>query len=134
MGALIDTSVWIDAERKRIDLDEYVSTSEEPLYLSVITVSELYHGLHRAVDTRIRRRRSAFVNAVIEGFRILPVDLAVASTHSQLWADLSMRGKMIGMNDLWIAATCVTHELRVITGNEREFSRIAGLEVEVWRK
>lgn len=36
---------------------------------------------------------------------------------------------MIGANDLWIAATALANEVAVVTRNDREFSRVEGLEV-----
>jgi predicted nucleic acid-binding protein len=39
---------------------------------------------------------------------------------------------MIGMHDLWLAATCLAHSLTIITGNIREFRRVSGIEVVRW--
>jgi hypothetical protein len=36
---------------------------QEEFFLSVITASELLHGVHRAADPDVRARRSAFVEA-----------------------------------------------------------------------
>ena len=62
MGVILDTSVLIAAERGIFDVDAFVANrEEEPFGLSVITVAELLHGVHRA-DSRARRiRRNAFV-------------------------------------------------------------------------
>jgi tRNA(fMet)-specific endonuclease VapC len=42
--------------------------------------------------------------------------------------------KIIGGNDLWIAAHALTERLTLVTNNEREFRRIAGLRIENWAK
>ena len=42
-------------------------------------------------------------------------------------------GVMIGLHDSWLAATCLAHGLRILTGNAREFRRVGGLEVVLWR-
>jgi tRNA(fMet)-specific endonuclease VapC len=34
--------------------------------------------------------------------------------------------------DLWIAAQAAASGLILVTGNEREFSRVAGLKIENW--
>jgi tRNA(fMet)-specific endonuclease VapC len=39
---------------------------------------------------------------------------------------------MFGAHDLWLAATCVAHDLTMITANLREFERVPGLRVESW--
>ena len=134
MGVLIDASVLIEYERGRIDLQEKLAGHEEDeVFLSVITASELLHGVHRAQDARIRARRSAFVEAVLERFPILPVDLTTARVHAQLWADLASSGLLIGPHDLWLAAAAVAQGLTLLTANLREFKRVPGLVVASWQ-
>jgi tRNA(fMet)-specific endonuclease VapC len=105
---------------------------EEAFYLSVVTVSELLHGVHRAADRARRARRSAYVEAVLDQFPILPVDLPTARAHAELWAGLAAAGTPVGAHDLWIAATAVSRGLILATANRREFDRVPGLVVESW--
>ncbi len=131
MGVLIDASVLIEYERKRLDLEHHLEQRvDEEFFLSVVTASELLHGVHRATDSAVRARRSAWVEAILERFPLLPIDVQIARAHAQLWADLASRGQIIGPNDLWLAASCVAHGLVMVTANEREFRRVPGLEVE----
>ena len=133
MGFLIDTSVLIDCERGRIDLDERArGRQEEDFYLSVISASELLHGVHRAGEPGIRARRSAFVEAVLARFPIISIDLTTARVHAQLWVELSAQGNMIGPHECWLAATCLAHGLTMVTGNVGEFGRVPGFSVETW--
>ena len=133
MGILIDASVLIDHERRGDALRARAADRpDEEFMLSVVTVSELLHGVHRARDPGTRARRSAFVEAVIDGFPLLPIDMPTARTHAGLWADLAASGSMIGAHDLWLAAACIAHGLTLATGNVREFARVAGLELEAW--
>ena len=133
MGVLIDASVLIEHERGRMSLEQHLAGREqEEFFLSVITASELLHGVHRATDPNIRTRRSAFVEAVLERFPLLSVDLATARAQAQLWAGLMAEGRLIGPHDLWLAATCLAHGLTMVTANIREFTRVPGLAVESW--
>jgi len=133
MGILIDSSILIHFERMGTDISAYVKGREgEDAFLSVISASELLHGVYRAADRKIKATRLAFVEGVLTAIPVLPVDLAVARSHSQLWADLAQRGKMIGVHDSWLAATCLAHGLRLATSNIREFERVPGLDVEKW--
>ncbi len=134
MGVLIDASVLIDHERGRGDLRGRVSgREEEPFFLSVVTASELLHGVHRARDPGTRARRSAFVEGLLDALPLLPVHMATARMHARLRADLASRGTLIGPHDLWLAASCLAHGLSLATSNLREFGRVPGLEVEDWR-
>ena len=133
MAVLIDASILIEAERGRLDLEPHVKRhGDEESFVSVVTASELLHGVHRATQPDVRARRSAFVEGILERFPLLSVDLACARAHAQLWADLRQAGALIGSHDLWLAATCVAHGLTMVTANVREFARVPGLELEVW--
>jgi tRNA(fMet)-specific endonuclease VapC len=133
MAVLIDASILIEAERGRLQLERHVADrADEDSFLSVITASELLHGVHRAAQPDVRARRSAFVEGILERFPLLPVDLATARAHAQMWAELRQTGTVIGPHDMWLAATCVAHGLTMVTANVREFERVPGLGVEVW--
>jgi len=133
MAVLIDSSILIEAERGRLDLEPHVARhGDEEAFLSVVTASELLHGVHRATMPDVRARRSAFVEGVLERFPLLSVDLACARAHAHLWAELRQAGALIGPHDLWLAATCVAHGLTMVTANVREFARVPGLDLEVW--
>ena len=133
MGVLIDTSVLIEHERGRLDLEPNLRGREsEEFFLSVVTASELLHGVHRARDENIGARRSAWVEAVLERFPLLDVNLATARAHARLWADLASAGRIIGPHDLWLAAACLSHGLSMVTANVRKFERVPGLTVENW--
>lgn len=133
MAVLIDTSIRIAYERGQIDVAARVTGRErEKAFLSVISASELLHGVQRASDPAIRTRRSAFVEAVLSRFSVVEIDLEVARSHAVLWSHLQQNGEMIGVNDSWIAATCIARDLTLVTANRREFDRVSGLRVENW--
>ncbi|MFH1941057.1 MAG: type II toxin-antitoxin system VapC family toxin [bacterium] len=133
MGVLIDTSVIIDFERNKRDITPFIrDKTDEEFFLSVISASEFLHGVHRAKDPGIRSRRLAFVEAVLNTFPIIHIDLPTARIHAELWSHLESQGKMIGLHDSWLAAICLAHNLSFITKNKREFDRVPGLEVETW--
>ena len=133
MGVLIDTNILIGWEKGRLDLDAQISAGgEEDVFVSVITASELLHGIHRAVDPAIIRRRTEFVEQLIVRFPALDIDLTTARTHARLWADLEAAGTPIGAHDTWIAATSLRHGLTLVTDNVRDFQRVPGLTVESW--
>jgi tRNA(fMet)-specific endonuclease VapC len=56
-----------------------------------------------------------------------------AATHyAQIRADLKKRSRMIGANDLFIAAHARSVGLRLVTNNTGEFGRVKGLTLENW--
>jgi predicted nucleic acid-binding protein len=133
MGLLIDTNILIACEKGVLDLDRMIAEhDDDSVFLSVISASELLHGVHRAAEESVRTRRLAFVETLLKGMEVLEIDLAVARIHAELWSDLSERGQMIGPHDLWLAASALANDCTLVTRNIREFNRISGLKVETW--
>jgi tRNA(fMet)-specific endonuclease VapC len=133
MGALIDSSVLIAAERGQLDLESILQDyAETDFALAAITASELLHGVHRAKGTRRRARREAFVEAILARLPILAFDFVCARTHAFLWASLATRGVSIGAHDLIIGATAIARGLDVVTRDERSFPRVPGLSLIRW--
>lgn len=128
MALLIDTDLLVDLERgdSTISIDGLLG--DEDRAISVITVSELLHGVHRAQGS-IRARRRAFVEHLLAGLEAIPISEPVARVHADIWAELTERGQPIGAHDLWIAATALAHGLGVATRNASHFTRIPGLRV-----
>jgi tRNA(fMet)-specific endonuclease VapC len=124
---IVDTSVLIDAERGGEALEQL--PDDEPHLISVVTVSELLHGVHRAVDPLHRLRRQAFTEHVLAVFEPASITLEIARVHAEIDARLADIGKSIDAHDLWIAATALMHGVTVATRNARHFERVPGLEV-----
>src|ERR1700722_4778149 len=101
---------------------------EEERAISVITVSELLHGVLRAQGAT-RARRQAFVEHLLAGLQAIPITARVARIHADIWSGLADRGEPIGAHDLWIAATAIAHGLALATRNSNRFERIPGLRV-----
>jgi tRNA(fMet)-specific endonuclease VapC len=120
---LIDTSVLVDLERSGAALDP-----AEEAAISVITVSELLHGVHRA-RAGVRARRTALVERILAELEAIPITEPVARVHAEIWAAPVAKGAALAAHDLWIAATALAHDLGVATRNPRDFRRVPGLRV-----
>lgn len=129
MGLMVDSNIFILFEKsgKAIDLSPWEQS--ESVYASVVTISELLIGVHRANTEKRRRRRSVFVEAVISGVGVLDFTIDVARVHAGICAELAKKGQIIGAHDMIIAATARHHNLSMLTDNVEEFSRVPGLRV-----
>ena len=131
MGVILDTSVLIEAERREPEIQQFAESREEEVFgLSVISVTELLHGVHRANSTTRRLKRSAYVEKVIELFPIYNFEISIARIYAELWSDLSKRGIQIGSHDLIIGSTALSLGFSVATYNKKHFERIEGLKIE----
>ena len=131
MGLLIDTSVFVAHERGELALPSKIGDPDEAVLLSVITASELLHGVHRAKSPAQAKQRSAFVEAILDRFPIVGIDVDVAREHARVWGHLAKKGTPIGAHDLWIGVQALVLEFAVLTVNVRDFKRIPGLTVRV---
>ena len=89
MGLMVDTNVFISFEKSAKPIDFSSWESSQKVYISVVVVSELLMGVHRANTEERRQRRSAFVEAVISGVGVL--DFTVASIDSMPKVTASLR-------------------------------------------
>ena len=108
---LLDTSVFIAQESARpLDVDAIPGT----VAISVITMGELHAGVLAARDTAARSQRMRTLDVVSDMYA-LPIDLRVA----QVWAELRVRvaesERRANVNDMWIAATAITHGISVVS-------------------
>jgi tRNA(fMet)-specific endonuclease VapC len=62
-------------------------------------------------------------------YEMLSLTAETSWTYGKIYRHLASQGQLIGTNDLWIAATGLTHQLPIATGNVAEFNRVPGLIV-----
>jgi len=130
MGVILDSSVLIAAERKKLAWNEFMKHLEtESLFMASITLSELWHGCHRATGA-VLRNRLKFIGQVESLIPVLAFASREALVHAQIWARLEEKGQKIGPHDLIIASTALAHKHSVATLNKKEFNRIPYLELE----
>lgn len=130
MGLILDTSVIVSAERRRFDITSFLKkeAAHMSLFVSVMTTSELLHGVHRSDDSH-RAKRQRFVDEILSEIPVLNFDEACARKHAEIRAGLEKAGKVIGPYDLIIAATALTFGHSLATLNEKEFKRVSGLQL-----
>ena len=127
-SGLADTSLFIAREAERT-----VSSNAVPatLGVSVVTVAELRAGVLAAPDAMTRSQRLRTFEFVL-GFDWLPVDGAVAEAWATLRVALRDAERRMGVNDAWIAATAMAHDLPVVTQGDG-FAAAADLGLRVIR-
>ena len=93
---MVDTNVFIRFEKSGGTLELPLGQQPEPVYASVLTLSELLMGVHRANTPERRRRRAEFVEAIVEGVGVLDFTLGSATIHAEIYGELAKSGQMIG--------------------------------------
>ena len=103
MGVTIDSSVFLEVERREQPLDALIATlSDDDSGLAAITASELLSGVYRAESVERRLRRETFVESVFRSIPVFAFDLQVARTHAEILAQMASTGQVIGNFDMMI--------------------------------
>lgn len=126
-GVLLDTTIFIAAERARLSLDDVLADDDEPATAGV-TVAELLLGAALGAEAR-RPGRMAFVDRILPIAPLVPYDLAVARAHADLLAFTRRSGTPRGALDLIIAATARATDRVVLTLDRRGFEGLPGVRV-----
>jgi predicted nucleic acid-binding protein len=127
VGLVLDTNIFIAAERTNTPFDFNQWQDYGAVFISAITASELLAGVHMAASEKIRLRRSQFVEKILQRMPILDFTVQTARIHAKLYANLYQSGQMIGAHDLLIAATALANDCAVLTTNGGEFRRAGWL-------
>jgi tRNA(fMet)-specific endonuclease VapC len=132
MTYLLDTDTCIYALKQdsRV-LEQLLSKNRDEIVVSVITEAELRTGAAKS-SSPIKTLR------LLENF-LRPIAVADftsedAIAYSQVRAKLERAGTPIGPLDTLIASQAIARKLTLVTNNEREFQRVAGLRVENWAR
>ncbi|MBR7618968.1 type II toxin-antitoxin system VapC family toxin [Phenylobacterium sp. 20VBR1] len=130
MRHLLDTNILSDLVRNpqgRI-ASRIVEVGENAVCTSVIVAAELRFGAAKKGSERL----TAQLEAVLSALEILPFEAPADRAYGELRARLEAAGTPIGGNDMLIAAHAISSGHIVVTDNEREFGRVAGLQVLNW--
>lgn len=131
---LLDTSVFSFLLSFRPDTRaelyrRHVEGANRFVVISFVTVAELYVlAERRKWGSRRVRDLEAHLNEAV----VVPYDVEICRTWARLQSGLKTTSgshRVIGDNDLWIAACAVRHAIPLVTHNRKHFEGIPGLEI-----
>ena len=94
-----------------------------------MVAAELIFSAEKSVKREHNLKR---IELFLSLYDIIPFESKAAQIYGAIRCNLERRGRIIGGNDLIIAATVLAHEGILVTNNTEEFSRINGLRLEDW--
>jgi tRNA(fMet)-specific endonuclease VapC len=130
MQYLLDTNICVFFLRGKLALDEIIrKKGRENCFLSEITVVELRYGAENSDDPQ---KAHQGVDDFVNGLSIIPIYGSI-----RLYAEEKVRLRKLGKPmhddfDLLIGVTAITHELVLVTDNEKDFRRLNGIQIENW--
>jgi toxin FitB len=120
---LLDTNIISETRRSRPHggvLAWLRSVSDSDLHVSAVSAGEIQSGIEltRPRDPAKSAELEAWLNEILEGFSVLPMD---AQTF-RVWAKLKLGRSAALYDDAMIAATAMVHGLTVVTRNTHDFA------------
>ncbi|CAB1060832.1 hypothetical protein D1BOALGB6SA_5599 [Olavius sp. associated proteobacterium Delta 1] len=130
MAYLFDTDAISELLRP-IPLPAYIEwlkdVPREEQFTSAVVIGELYKGAYRSHVSA--RHLNNIERRILPAITALPYDVATAKTFGQIRAKLEETGNILPDADLQIAATAIYHNLELVSGNLRHFSRISKIRL-----
>ena len=129
---LLDTDTIIYSLKGNTNIHENLRQHvNDLLHISIITLMELYYGVYKSqhVDANLAK-----IKTLEQSLDILPAGQETAEIFGKIKSKLELEGNRLDDFDLILASTALTHNLFLVTNNEKHFQRIEGLKLENWCK
>lgn len=131
LNYLLDTNICIYIIKKHpisvAHKFEQVTVGE--VGMSIVTYGELLYGAYKS---QYKKKSLAILEELSSFIVPLPMSTHVSKYYGEIRSQLEQQGKIIGNNDLWIAAHTIALDVKLVTNNVKEFSRIPQLSIENW--
>ena len=127
---LLDTNILTELARHPFGLSSQrlKLVGDGAVFTSVIAAGEVQFGIDRFRAFRLLEQ----MERVMKTIEVRPLQTEAVKIYGAINAGREQRGQLIGANDMWIAAHAMAEGAVLVSNNIREFSRIAGLNVENW--
>jgi tRNA(fMet)-specific endonuclease VapC len=127
---MLDTNIVIYViKRKPIAALQVFNSRAGLISISSITLSELLHGAEKSPNPEHNLR---MVEDFCSRLEVLDYTPKASAHYGDIRATLERQGKVIGVNDMHIAAHARSEGLIVVTNNMKEFERVPALRLENW--
>jgi tRNA(fMet)-specific endonuclease VapC len=124
-----DTCIYLRQRRPENVLKQFARLKVGEAAISVVTYGELFYGVEKNAHSSVSFERLTELTAFLP---VLPLTFETAKAYGSIRADLERGGRLIGGNDLWIAAHARAEGLTLVTNNQKEFRRVRGLKLQNW--
>lgn len=138
MSFLLDTNVvseWTKPQPNTGVITWLEEVDEDRVFLSVVTLAELRHGIERLAAGARRKKLDAWLREELPlrfEARILPVTVEVADEWGRVISRSEAGGRPLAAMDGLIAATASVHGLTLVTRNTTDFETTLKTIVNPW--
>ena len=127
---MLDTSILSDLIRNANgkSYKKVVEHGSDAICSSMIVAAELRYGCIKKGSAVLTAR----VESLLARIQIFAFDAPADAEYGRIRSALEATGRVIGNNDMFIAAHACALGMVLVSNNQREFSRVPGLTTEDW--
>ena len=126
MKAVLDTNIYVDFAIGRPDVVNILAIQSTEIMLPAVVMGELFYGFIKGSRTRYNQEKfQRFVTAL--EVSIIRVDEEVARKYALIYSTLTNNGTRIPINDVWIAACCMSAGGTLLT-RDRHFQHVGQID------
>lgn len=126
---LLDTDICIHFLKDQFGIKQKIKeVGISNCFISEITIAELTYGAHKSPNFQ---KHLEEVFKMEQLFEVVPI-YGSFFLFAKEKVRLQKEGRLIPDFDLLIVTTATTHDMAMVTKNEKHFSRIEGIQIENW--
>ena len=126
---ILDTDVCIEILRGNKNVIEKRKMTDKKVAISFMTVGELFYG---AEKSKYNSKNITLIDEFILSTEVINTDLHILKIFGKLKVELYNKNILLPDADIFIAATAITCNAILITGNTKHFNRFENLIIENW--
>lgn len=126
----VDSNYIVDYLRGKFytkSLIEKIRSRQLEAFVSVTTLFELYTG---ALLSSNSTKKFEDISAILNWFNVVDIDKETMLIAAKIYVNLRKKGLMIEIQDILIAASCLSMNMTLLTNNKKHFQNIEGLRLE----
>ena len=129
---LLDTTTVSDYIRGNKNIiDRFRITSYKLIYISSITKFEIEYGLLKKPS--LKQIVTNQLDLLYKQVNDVEFDSECAQISASIKYQLYKNGTPISLEDIYIGAIAIHHNLTVVTSNTKHFAKIEGLKLDDWK-
>ena len=126
---LLDTNICIGILHANPKVLGHVQVANEVIGIPAMVEGELYYGVEKS---DFREENLVATNKLLKSLVVYHTTDESMRKFGDLKASLERQGRRVDDADVIIAATALTLDATLATGNSKHFARFDGLKVENW--
>lgn len=131
MKYYLDTNIIIYAMKNEYPniKNYFLKVPSSSIVIPNIVLAEIEYGARKSKNYK---KTMDVYNQFTNTFEMAEFSIKAVKEYGKIRKDLEKQGRIIGPNDLIIAAIVKSEEGILVTHNTNEFSRVEGLKIEDW--